>query len=340
MIISKTPINELFFTKLLDISMRSRGLASSALLFTQFSDYIDLELCNNMIRSYTNLKKHLYAVFVYTQMQKIGVLPNHLTFPAVLKSVAMLFRIELGKLIHCWVIKMGFDPDVHVNTAMVHMYCICLSVVDGRRLFDEMPDRNPVTWNALISGYVHNRKFKEAIDVFRKMQKAGAKPGEVTVVGVLSACAHLGALNQGRYIHDYIRHNRLRLNVYVGTALIDMYSKCGVVDDAEKVFHMMRVKNIYTWNVLISGYAMNGQGKAALQVFSNMLTKGFQPDECTFLGVFCASNLYVRERRWDKAGEVREVMEKKGIKKVPGCSSIEIENVVYEFKVLRNQSDM
>lgn len=418
--------------KLIDSSVLSNGFAPSALLFTQFQDFIDSELCNHLIRSYTDLNKHLHAVFVYTHMRKAGIFPNCLTFPAVLKSVAQLCLRDIGKLVHCCVVKMGFASDIYTNTALVSMYCTCLLPGEGHRVFDEMPERNLVSWNALITGYTHNRKFGEAIEVFRDMQAAGAEPGEVTMVGVLSACAHLGALNQGKWIHDYIVRNRLQLNVFVGTALMDMYGKCGVVDEAEKVFGAMRVKNVYTWNVLISGYAMNGLGEAALQAFDMMILENFRPSEVTFLGILCAcchqglvevgrrhfismkeeyglkpriehygcmvdllgraglldeaqdlihtmnmkpdpiiwrallgacrihgntqlgqfairnlielepnnganyvllSNLYARDRKWIQVGEVRKMMNHRGIRKVPGCSSIEIENVVYEFVV-------
>lgn len=418
--------------KLIDSSVSSIGFAPSAHLFTQFQDFIDYDLCTRLIRSYTQSNKHLHAVFVYTHMGKAGILPDFSTFPAVLKSVAQLCRRDIGGSVHCCVVKMGFGSDVYTNTALVHMYCNCLLPDEGRCMFDEMPERNAVSWNALITGYTHNRKFREAIQVFRDMQAAGAQPSEVTMVGVLSACAHLGALDQGKWIHDYIVCNRLRLNVFVGTALIDMYDKCGVVDEAEKVFGAMREKNVYTWNVLISGYAMNGQGEAALQGFDKMILENIRPDEVTFLGILCAcshqgfinvgrrhfismkeeynlkpriehygcmvdllgragfldeaqelihtmnmkpdpiiwrallgacqihghtqlgefaikslielepnngenyvllSNLYARDHKWSQVGEVREMMNYRGIRKVPGCSSIEIENVVYEFVV-------
>ncbi|KAK9278086.1 hypothetical protein L1049_027644 [Liquidambar formosana] len=432
MIVNNTPIDHFSLMKLIDITVSSHGWGPSALLFKQFNQVIDSEVCNLVIRCFTQLNKHLHSLFVYTQMRKHDILPDYGTFPAVLKSVAHLCRRELGRSIHCCAIQMGFDSDVYTNTALVHMYSVCLSVDDACQVFDEMPERNAVSWNALITGYTHNRMFREALDVFREMHAEGVEPGEVTMVGVLSACAHLGALNQGRWIHDYIIHNRLRLNVFVGTALIDMYGKCGVVDEAEQVFREMRAKNVYTWNVLISGYAMNGRSETALEAFSRMVMENFKPDEVTFLGILSAcchqglvdegrrhfmsmkegfglqpriehygcmvdllgragfldeaqeliqtmcmkpdpviwrallgacrihgntrlgefairnlleiepnngenyvllANLYARDQRWVKVEEVREMMDHRGIQKVPGCSSIEIENVVYEFVV-------
>ncbi|XP_059310488.1 putative pentatricopeptide repeat-containing protein At5g40405 [Lycium ferocissimum] len=119
------------------------------------------------------------------------------------------------------------------------------------------------------------------------------------MVGVLSACSHLAALNQGQSIHDYIVRNRLRMNVYVGTALIDMYAKCGDIDEAKQVFDTMGVKKKKncTWNVLISGYAMNGKGEAALQDFDRMVVEEFKPDDVTFMGVLCACKTVEECRR-------------------------------------------
>lgn len=108
------------------------------------------------------------------------------------------------------------------------------------------------------------------------------------MVGLLSACANLGALEHGRWVHDYIRRNRLALNVYVGTALIDMYAKCGNLEEGLKVFREMKVKNVCTWNVLISAYSMNGRAEDALMSFYSMIFDDYKPDDVTFLAVLSA----------------------------------------------------
>ncbi|TMW95206.1 hypothetical protein EJD97_009253 [Solanum chilense] len=428
---SGKPIDQFSLMKLIDSSISSNGFAPTSLLFHEFSRSIDANLCNTLIRRYTDSKNHSRAVFVYAQMRKLNILPDSSTFPSVLKSVALLWCGEVGKSIHCNAIQLGFTSDVYTNTALVYMYGICGQPDDAHQLFDEIPDRNVVTWNSLITSYTHNRMFREAIDVFREMLASGVTPVEVTMVGVLSACSHLGALGQGKWIHDYIVKNRLRVNVYVGTALIDMYAKCGDIDEAKKVFETMGVKNIYTWNVLISAYAMNGQGESALQTFDRMIVEDLKPDHVTLLGVLCAcchqgfveegrrlfssminqfglqpkivhygcmidllgrggfldeameiihsmklkpdaiiwrtllgacrfhgreelgefafrklleleptngenyvliSNVHTQKKKWTEVGEVRELMDSSGIKKIPGCSSIELENAVYEFK--------
>ncbi|XP_060205021.1 pentatricopeptide repeat-containing protein At2g02980, chloroplastic-like [Lycium barbarum] len=425
------PTDKYSLMKLIDSSISSNWFANTALLFHDYSHFVDCNLCNTLIKRYADSKCHSRSIFIYTQMRKLNILPDCSTFPSLLKSVAQLCYGEVGKSIHCNAIQLGFTCDVYTNTALVYMYGICQQPDDARQLFDEIPERNVVTWNALITSYTHNRRFREAIDVFREMLACGVKPGEVTMVGVLSACSHLGALNQGRWIHDYIVRNRLRMNVYVGTALIDMYAKCGDIDEAKKVFESMGVRNVYTWNVLISAYAMNGQGEAALEAFDRMVVEDFKPDDVSFVGVLCAcchqgfveegrrrfssminqfglqpkimhygcmidllgrggfldeamemihsmklkpdaiiwrillgacrfhgreelgefsfrkllelepmngenyvliSNVHTQRKKWTEVGDVRELMDSGGIKKIPGCSSIEIENEVYEFK--------
>ncbi|KNA17647.1 hypothetical protein SOVF_078050 [Spinacia oleracea] len=183
---------------------------------------------------------------------------------------------------------MGFGSDMFASTALVHMYSSCSSVDDARTVFDEMPERNSVSWNAMITGYVHGRRFSEGFDVFRDMMRDGIELGEVTMVGLLSACANLGALNQGRWVHDYIRRNGMALNVYVGTALIDMYAKCGNVEEGLKLLRAMKVKNVCTWNVLISAYSINGQTEDALMAFYSMIFEDYKPDHVTFLAVLSA----------------------------------------------------
>ncbi|CAH9120945.1 unnamed protein product [Cuscuta epithymum] len=419
------------FTKLLDASLPSRGFGPSAILFTQFGHLIDVETCNCIIRRYTDSGKHLYSVFVYTQMHRLDIRPDNSTFPSVLKSVAQLCYAGFGQSVHCSVIKMGFRSDIYASTSLVYMHCGFGQCKEARRIFDEMPERNTVSWNSLISGYAHMGKFREAIDVFRELLGSDVRPGEVTMSSVLSACAHLGALDQGMFIHDYIKNNGLMLNVYVGTALIDMYAKCGDIDAAEKVFLSMPDKNVHTWNVMISGYAMNGRGEVGLQSFNRMIMENFKPDGLTFLGALCAccrqgfveegrtlfarmrnefgleptiehygcmvdllgrggfldeavemihfmslqpdpaiwrallfacrfhghaeigefaiqkllalqpwnaenyvllSNAYVHDKKWAEVGEVRKLMDSKGIRKVPGWSSIEIDSAMYVFQ--------
>ncbi|WJZ96580.1 hypothetical protein VitviT2T_015254 [Vitis vinifera] len=159
---------------------------------------------------------------------------------------------------------------------------------EARRVFGETPVKNVVSWNAMITGYSHAGRFSEVLVLFEDMQHAGVKPDNCTLVSVLSACAHVGALSQGEWVHAYIDKNGISIDGFVATALVDMYSKCGSIEKALEVFNSCLRKDISTWNSIISGLSTHGSGQHALQIFSEMLVEGFKPNEVTFVCVLSA----------------------------------------------------
>ncbi|MQM14777.1 hypothetical protein Taro_047712 [Colocasia esculenta] len=158
----------------------------------------------------------------------------------------------------------------------------------ARELFDMMPDRNAVSWSAMISAYVQGDRPIEAIRLFEEMRKLRVKPNWATIVSLLSACAHLGRLEQGKHIHTYIERNKMKVDSIIGTALIDMYAKCGCIEHAFIVFDSLISKDIFSWTVMISGLAVNGHGEKALDLFNRLQRDGLRPNEVTFVGVLCA----------------------------------------------------
>ncbi|KAI3835961.1 hypothetical protein MKX03_012303 [Papaver bracteatum] len=156
------------------------------------------------------------------------------------------------------------------------------------QFFESMPEKDVVSWNSVIGGYVQNKRVNDAMSFFHKMQIENVKPNIVTLVGVLSACAQVGALETGRWIHWYIDKNRFSLNVMLCTALVDMYSKCGALESAQRVFDLMSDRDVVTWNAMIMGFSMNGQSKKALELFYRMLDEEVRPNEVTMIGVLCA----------------------------------------------------
>ncbi|KAJ6683218.1 hypothetical protein OIU74_021306 [Salix koriyanagi] len=141
---------------------------------------------------------------------------------------------------------------------MISGYVKCGEFEKARALFDSMPDKDNVSWSAMISGYAQQDKFTETLVLFQEMQIEGTKPDETILVSVISACTHLAALDQGKWIHAYIRKNGLKINIILGTTLINMYMKLGCVEDALEVFRGLEEKGVSTWNALILGLAMNG----------------------------------------------------------------------------------
>ncbi|MQL74735.1 hypothetical protein Taro_007098 [Colocasia esculenta] len=174
-------------------------------------------------------------------------------------------------------------------SAMIAGYARLGDVRAARELFDAMPERNVASWNVMISAYAQNEKFMESIQLFRQMQQVGGLlPNDVTLVSVLSACAHLGALDLGRWIDMFIKRKKMELNLFLGNALADMYAKCGCIAEARAVFDEMAERDVVSWTVLISGLAMHGHADEALDGFYNMLEHGIKPNDVTFMGILSA----------------------------------------------------
>lgn len=159
----------------------------------------------------------------------------------------------------------------------------CIDV--ARKLFDEMPHKDVVSWGTLLAGCARANRCEEGIELFGGMVAAGFRPDDVALVSVLSCCAQLAASDRGREIHEYIRRNRAGLNVYLSTGLVDMYAKCGCIGSAVEVFEASPKKNLFTWNAIIVGVAMHGHGKLAVEYFERMRKEGVRPDGVSFLGV-------------------------------------------------------
>lgn len=157
-----------------------------------------------------------------------------------------------------------------------------------RKLFDEMLQRDVVSWTVLIMGYRNVGKYDDALFIFEQMQYAGEVPNQVTMVNALAACANFGAIEMGIWIHDIINKNGWELDVILGTALLEMYAKCGRVEEAMNVFRIMKEKNVFTWNALIKGLALAKSGEEAIWWFNRMEEEGIRADEVTLVAILSA----------------------------------------------------
>ncbi|XP_038695528.1 pentatricopeptide repeat-containing protein At4g21065-like [Tripterygium wilfordii] len=222
-------------------------------------------------------------------MRECGVLPNKFTYPFVLKACAGIGDLNLGKSVHGSVLKFGFDNDVHVQNTMVHMYCCCEGNVEmARKVFDEMPKDDSVTWSAMIGGYARLGLSADAIGLFRKMQTVGVRPDEITMISVLSACTDLGALELGKWVESYIQKEKVQKSVELCNALIDMFAKCGDIDRALNLFTNMNERTIVSWTSVIVGLAMHGRGLETISLFEEMIEAGMVPDYVVFIGLLSA----------------------------------------------------
>ncbi|KAK0586765.1 hypothetical protein LWI29_011913 [Acer saccharum] len=248
----------------------------------------DVFAWNSMLSGYVRSECWGDVLKLFDEMRDMGVGFDEVTLISVLTACGRLANIELGEWVHEYVETNGLKGNVNLVTSVVDMYAKCGYVDKARRLFEEMDRRDVVAWSAMISGYSQARKCKEVLDVFRDMQMAKVEPNEVTLVSVLSCCAVLGALETGKWVHFYVKKKRMELTVTLGTALMDFYAKCGLMESAIEVFNTMPFKNVFSWTVLIQGLANNGQGKRALDYYALMREKSIEPNDVTFIGVLSA----------------------------------------------------
>lgn len=241
-----------------------------------------------MIRGFVSNDLPEQAIRLYYFMRKEGFLPNNFTFPFVLKACSRVSDLGLGEKLHALAVKGGFGLDVYVNSGLVYLYAKhgCLS--SAHKVFDEISEKNIITWTTIISGYIGAYRFKEAIDMFRRLLEMGLKPDSFTLVRVLSACTQSGDMGSGEWIHNYAIDSGMAMNVFVTTALIDMYAKFGKMDKARNVFDKIPENDIVSWSVMIQGYALNALPKEALDLFYQMQRENLDPDCYTMVGILSA----------------------------------------------------
>ncbi|KAL5197257.1 hypothetical protein ABZP36_000769 [Zizania latifolia] len=171
---------------------------------------------------------------------------------------------------------------------MLHGYAVRGQVGMAREIFDGTEGRDVFSWSSMISAYAKGRRSKEALELWREMLAASIVPDCITLVSVLAACSDLAALHTGADVHQFVESNRVELDLKLGTALIDMYAKCGDIDSAQRVFDAMPDKDVLTWSSMIIGMANHGLGHDSLRLFSKMISEGMKPNGITFIGVLIA----------------------------------------------------
>ncbi|XP_022135485.1 pentatricopeptide repeat-containing protein At4g30700 [Momordica charantia] len=256
----------------------------------------DLISYNAMISGYTFNHETGSAVALFRELLASGQEVNSSTLVGLIPVFSPFGHLQLTCSIQTLSTKIGIVSQPSVSTALTTVYCRLNEIQCARQLFDESSEKTLASWNAMISGYTQNGLTERAISLFQEMMPQ-LSPNPVTITSVLSACAQLGALSIGKWVHGLIKSEKLESNVYVSTALVDMYAKCGSIAEARQLFDMMAEKNVVTWNAMITGYGLHGYGKEALNLFNEMLQSGTPPTRVTFLSILyaCSHSGLVRE---------------------------------------------
>ncbi|XP_028781121.1 pentatricopeptide repeat-containing protein At4g21065-like [Neltuma alba] len=228
------------------------------------------------------------AVRLFTNMLKEGLFPNEITMLSFYKECGFIGALGLGKWLHAFTLRNGFNISLVLATGLIDMYGKCGDFRSARSVFDSIADKDLTMWTALISAYAQTNCIDQAFDAFVQMTSCGIRPNEVTMSNLLLLCAKAGALEMGKWVHAYMDKQEIKVDRILETSLVDMYAKCGDVDAAYQLFTKTTDRDMPMWNTMISGFAMHGHGKEALELLTEMERLGVIPSDTTFVGVLHA----------------------------------------------------
>ncbi|GMH26574.1 hypothetical protein Nepgr_028417 [Nepenthes gracilis] len=269
-------------TRLLNLYAHLGDLSSAYDTFS-LMPFKDEYTWNSMISAYVRTGNFTKAMNCFHELTLTSqVQPDWYTFPLVLKACGNLID---GKKLHCWVFKLGFMWDVFIAASLIHMYCRFNAVAAAHYLFENMPFRDSASWNAVISGLCQNGNADEALSIAGEMRLEGMNLDPVTIASILPACVLVGKSLIGMLIHLYVIKHGLEFDLFVSNALINMYAKLGWLEHAQRVFYQMVVRDLVSWNSIISAFEQNNEPAFALLLYNGMQLHGLQPDLLTLVSL-------------------------------------------------------
>eukprot|EP01018_Ginkgo_biloba_P001270 Gb_03440 [translate_table: standard] len=228
------------------------------------------------------------AMVVFHDINQKGFRIDVESYASLLQACAHMQSLIYGKQVHTHMVDNGIQGNAYLDNILIAMYAKCESPTDARQVFDKMSKPDAFCWNVMIGGYASSGHFKEALTLYYQMLQAGTRPDSFTFPRVLKACSALAALQQGKEIHHCIIKSGFESYLFVGNALVAMYSKCGCIDDAFKVFDKMSQRDVVSWNTMITAYAQNGYFNEALKLFCQMHFAGVDSSSVTIASVLPA----------------------------------------------------
>ncbi|CAI9106808.1 OLC1v1006034C1 [Oldenlandia corymbosa var. corymbosa] len=280
----------------------------------------DVVSWNTMVIAYAKSGQLDEALRFYKELRQSGIGFNEFSLAGIVMTCVKLKELMLTKQVHCQMLVAGFSLNVVLSSSIVDAYARCGVLSDARRLFDQMgtrdvlawttlvsgyakwgdmesaralfdkmPERNPVSWTSVVSGYARNNMGYEALELFTEMMRRHIKTDQFTFSSSLCACASIASLKHGKQIHAHLIRIGFKPNPIVVSSLVDMYSKCGCLELAKRVFDVVDDKqDVILWNTIISAFAQHGSGDKSIGLFTEMVEAGIRPDRVTFLVLLSA----------------------------------------------------
>lgn len=266
----------------------SQGNMETAHSFFDTMPERDVISWNSLMSGYVLNGDYRRSVEIFARMGKEGLSFDRTSFAIVLKACSCLEEFGLGIQLHAVVFKVGLDSNVMAGSALVDMYAKCKKLSECAELFNELPEKNCVSWSAVIAGCVQNNKFFNGLKFFKEMQREGFEANQSTYASVMRSCASLCDLRLGSQLHGHALKNNGGKDTIVETAILDMYAKCGNIFHAREVFNLLPCRSLQSHNAIIVGYARYGLGYEALEIFQLLLKSDLGFDEISLSGAFSA----------------------------------------------------
>lgn len=265
----------------------SGALESARKVFDEMLER-DVVSWNTLVLGCAKEGRNQEALGLIRKMWSDGFRPDSFTLSTVLPIFAEGADVKSGMEVHGFAIRNGIHNDVFVGSSLIDMYANCTRTDYSVKVFDSLPVRDPILWNSMLAGFAQNGSVEEALGIFRQMMRAGVRPVPVTFSSLIPVCGNLASLRFGRQLHAYVIHGGFEDDVFISSSLIDMYCKCGEISIARRIFDRMASPDIVSWTAMIMGYALHGPAREALVLFERMEVGNTKPNHITFLAVLTA----------------------------------------------------
>ncbi|XP_010547463.1 PREDICTED: putative pentatricopeptide repeat-containing protein At3g47840 [Tarenaya hassleriana] len=266
------------------------GEMQQGLYFFESMNNRDVVSWTSAISAYVQMGQEEKAVDAFLRMRNSGVSPNEFTFASVISACADLSRLVLGEQFHTDVLRLGLEDSLSVANSMMKMYSSCGKLDSASLLFQGMRCRDIISWSTIIGGYCQAGFGEEAFAYFSLMRREGPQPTDFALASVLSVSGTMATLENGMQFHALALNLGLDQRATIRSALMNMYSKCGNITEALKIFEEAESDDIVSLTAMINGYAEHGYGKEAIDLFEKSIAFGFRPDSVAFISVLTACN--------------------------------------------------
>lgn len=269
------------------------------------------------------------CLLLHRDMRNSKLQPNDFTFRSFLTICTISGCLGQGRGVHCQTILTGFISYLHIANSLVSMYSKSGKVEDALCIFRDIENKDLVSWNSMIAGYAQHGYGSQAIDLFEEMKKNKVKPDGITFLAILSSCRHAGTVKQGKSFFKSMAEYGVKADLDHYSCIVDLFGRAGLVEEARDLISKMPISpNAITWGSLLSWCRLHGNVWIGIEAAENRLL--LEPScPATHLQL---ANMYAGIGYWEQAANVRKLMKEKGLKTDPGCSWIEIQNEVFEFR--------